>query len=151
MKKIKNIHRNGDPTKYQCFGCSPFNEDGLKLEFWEDGDTVISYWQPEKRLMGWYNVLHGGIQATLMDEVASWVVYVKCMTAGVTADLKVRYKKPVLIENGQITITGRLKEKNSRVAIIETQIISNNTVCAEGELKYFIFPEKIAKEKWISS
>jgi len=148
MRKIKNIHRNEDPEKYQCFGCSPFNDIGLRLEFWEDGDDVVTFWEPEKRLMGWHNILHGGIQSTLMDEIAGWVVYIKCMTAGVTTEMTVKYKSPVLIGNGLITVRGRLKEKNSRFAIIETQLISQDQVCAEGELKFYIFSEKVAREKY---
>lgn len=148
MRKIKNIHLNDDPNQYQCFGCSPFNEIGLKLEFWEDGDDVLAKWQPDKRLMGWYNILHGGIQSTLMDELAAWVVYVKCKTAGVTAELNVRYKKPVQIENGEIIVRGKLKEVSRRFAIIEVTLISNYEICAEGEIRYFLFPEKIAREKY---
>ena len=148
MRKIKNVHRNDDPKKYQCFGCSPHNSEGLHLEFWEDGEYVLTNWMPEPKLMGWYNVLHGGIQATIMDEVAAWVVYVKCMTAGVTTELNVKYKKPVLIDKGVITVQGRLKEQNKRFAIIETQVISDNTICAEAEIKYFIFPEAVAKKEY---
>src|SRR5690554_7450779 len=49
-------------------------------------------------------ILHGGIQATLMDEAAAWVVFVCLKTAGLTTELTTRYLKPVYIENGQITI-----------------------------------------------
>ena len=38
MKKIKNpwIGKEG----YFCVGCCPTNEAGLKMEFYEDGETV---------------------------------------------------------------------------------------------------------------
>ena len=149
MKKIINVHRNDDPEMYQCIGCSPHNPIGMKLEFWDDGENIISKWQPRPEFMGWVNVLHGGIQATLLDEIAAWVVYTKCETAGVTAQLQVKYEKPLYTSQGEITIKGRLMEKNKRIAIISAQIFdSENQLCAEAEIKYYIFPEKVAREKF---
>ena len=57
---------------YFCFGCAPNNESGLKMEFYEDGDEIVSKWVPEARFQGWLNTLHGGIQATLLDEICAW-------------------------------------------------------------------------------
>ena len=69
MIKIKNPWiESGRAHDYNCFGCSPFNEFGLHLEFWEDGDELVAKWQPRKSLEGWMGVLHGGIQATLLEE-----------------------------------------------------------------------------------
>lgn len=73
MKKIRNpfaLHKSQD---YNCFGCSPDNEIGLNLEFWDTGDEIITQWMPDNKFVGYKNVLHGGIQATIMDEIASWV------------------------------------------------------------------------------
>ena len=56
---------------YFCFGCAPNNESGLKMEFYEDGDEIVSKWVPEARFQGWLNTLHGGIQATLLDEICA--------------------------------------------------------------------------------
>ena len=89
MRKIKNIHLNDDPEVYQCFGCSPHNDFGLHLEFWEDDDDLVSCWSPRPVLQSYPKVVHGGIQSTLMDEIAGWVVYVKCGTVGLTAEMKV--------------------------------------------------------------
>ena len=93
MRKIKNVHINDDPEVYQCFGCSPHNEFGLHLEFWEDGREVVSFWNPKQFLQSYPKVVHGGIQSTLLDEIAGWVVYVKCGTVGLTSELKVKFRK----------------------------------------------------------
>ena len=83
MKKIKNpwIGKEG----YQCIGCCPTNEAGLKMEFYEDGEEIVSLWKPQARYQGWIDVLHGGIQALLLDEMSGWVVSRKLQTAAVTA------------------------------------------------------------------
>lgn len=148
MRKIINVHSSDDSGEYQCYGCSPHNAHGLKLEFWEDGDDVLTHWEPVLSLMGWHNVLHGGIQATLMDEVAAWIVYVKCGTAGVTAEMQVRYKKTVWMNRGTITVRGRIKEQNRRFALIGVELISEGEICAEADIRYFLFSEKVAREKY---
>ena len=40
MKKIINPWK--DMEGYNCFGCSPDNEAGVRMEFYEDGDEVVS-------------------------------------------------------------------------------------------------------------
>jgi uncharacterized protein (TIGR00369 family) len=149
MRKIKNIHLKDDPEIYQCFGCSPYNEYGLHLEFWEDGDEVVSFWKPKSILQSYPKVLHGGIQSTLLDEIAGWLVYVKCGTVGVTAEMKVRFKSPLMIDQGDITIRAKLIDQNKRMATIESRLLNaSGKICAEAELRFFLIPETEAREKY---
>ena len=46
MKKIINPWRHH--PEYNCFGCCPENPIGLHMEFYEDGDYIVSTWHPEK-------------------------------------------------------------------------------------------------------
>ena len=50
MKKIINPWRNHEG--YNCFGCSPDNPIGLHMEFYEDGDYIVSTWHPEHNYQG---------------------------------------------------------------------------------------------------
>ena len=70
MKKIINPWK--DMEGYNCFGCSPDNEAGVRMEFYEDGDEVVSIWKPRPEYQGWLNTLHGGIQSVLLDEICGW-------------------------------------------------------------------------------
>jgi len=147
MRKILNPYLKKEG--YNCFGCSPINDLGLQMEFYEDGDYVISKWKPKSHLAGYGNILHGGIQSTLMDEIASWVVYVKVKTAGVTATLNVKYKSVVYTDQGELLIRAKLIDENKRFATIHVELMDNaGNVCAEAEAKYFIFPKEIAKSKY---
>ncbi len=147
MRRIINPYLQ---TKgYKCFGCSPDNKLGLQMEFFEDGDYVISKWLPKDHLAGYGNILHGGIQSTLMDEIASWVVYVKAKTAGVTATLNVKYKSTVYTDRGTLLIRARLTDQNKKLATIYAELLDNEgRVCSEAEVKYFLFPVEIAKNKY---
>ena len=51
MKKIINPWKGMEG--YNCFGCAPNNEAGVKMEFYEDGDEVISIWKPQPQFQGW--------------------------------------------------------------------------------------------------
>jgi uncharacterized protein (TIGR00369 family) len=148
VKKIQNPYAKSGRDTYQCFGCSPNNPIGLKLDFWSDGDLVIAKWLPHKSLEGFEDVLHGGIQATLLDEIASWAVQTRCKTVGVTSSMEITYRRPVRISSGEISLQARIREAGSRMAIVETELLGNDgKLCAAAVVKYFLFnPDKAAKE-----
>jgi uncharacterized protein (TIGR00369 family) len=149
MRKIINPYAASGRKEYLCFGCSPNNEIGLNLEFWEENEEVIAKWMPRKSLEGFMNVLHGGIQATLLDEIAGWVVQTQCKTAGVTASMEIVYHRPVLISDGEITLRGRVKEAGSRMAIIETFLFGKEgKLCATAIVKCFLFNAIKASEEY---
>lgn len=150
MKKITNpFARATENDAYNCFGCSPANEHGLHLRFWLDEQDLVAKWQPKKEYEGWVGVLHGGIQATLMDEAAAWLVFVKLKTSGVTTALNIVYSKPVYISNGEITVRARLISAKNRLAEIECTLSDGKQeLCATAMATYFCFPEKIARAKY---
>jgi len=150
MIKIKNpFIEMGTRHDYNCFGCSPFNEIGLQLEFWENDDELVAKWQPRKSLEGWNDVVHGGIQAALLDELAGWVVLIKMKTSGVTSALNVVYLKPVNISKGEITVKGRIVASDRKTATISAVLIDGTGAeCATAEIIYYCLPENLAKTKY---
>jgi uncharacterized protein (TIGR00369 family) len=148
VRKIQNPYAKAGSVEYQCFGCSPNNEMGLRLEFWDEGEFVTAKWTPRQSFEGFRNVLHGGIQATLLDEIASWVVQTRCKTVGVTCSMEIKYRCPVLVSEGEIILRARVKEAGKRMAIIESELLGNDgKVCASAVVKYFLFnDEKATKE-----
>ena len=133
---------------YNCFGCSPNNQLGLQMEFIDEGEYVVSEWEPKGHFSGYKKVLHGGIQATLLDEIASWTVQVKLKTAGVTANIDLRYKKPVFVDEGLLFLRAKIEKVEKRIASVHTELFnSNRELCCGGIVKYFIYPEEIAREK----
>lgn len=148
MRKINNPFAK--LTDHKCFCCSPNNPIGLKLDFWYDEaqQNVQTEWNPIEFLQGYPNVLHGGIQSTLMDEVASWAVYVLLQTGGVTSKMEIKFLKPVLISNGKVTIKASLIDQEKRFANIRTELYDgNNELCAEGIVQYFTYPQELAIKK----
>jgi acyl-coenzyme A thioesterase PaaI-like protein len=133
---------------YNCFGCSQHNPIGLKLKFREEGDFVLSDWVPGENYQGWMNVLHGGIQSTLMDEIASWLVMVKLETAGVTSKMEVRLLKTAHMNRAPFHLKAHLQEMQRNIAIVKVELFDDHgLLCADSLMHYFTWPEHIAREK----
>jgi uncharacterized protein (TIGR00369 family) len=146
MKKLSNPFASLEG--YNCFGCSPDNPLGLKLKFFEDGEELVSEWDPENRFQGYHDILHGGIQATLMDEIASWVVYVKLRTAGFTSRADIRYRKSVYVNKGALKIRASVLQMRRNLADIGVRLFdSENVLCAEGTFTYFTYSKEKAREQ----
>ncbi len=147
MRKVYNPYKGMEG--YNCFGCSPGNEHGLQMQFYEDGDFLFSDWEPKGFLQGYHNVLHGGIQATLIDEIGSWLVMIKLKTAGVTSELFVRYLKPVRIsKEGNIKLKASLTSFKNNLATVHVELFDAEGVkCAQGDPVYFVYPPEIAQKR----
>jgi len=149
MRKIINPWQNKNEGPNKCFGCSKQNPNGLQMEFFEDGEHIVSEWTPRPEFEGYIDMLHGGIQATILDEVACWVVYIKCKTSGVTSNMDIKYRGAVNLNGQPIKARASLIETTSRMVTIKAEILNNeDKVCSEAVIKYFIFPEKLAQEKY---
>lgn len=130
---------------YHCFGCSPTHPSGLRMEFYEDGEELVSTWEPSSDFQGFHDILHGGIQATMMDEIASWVVFVQLDTAGVTYRMKTNYRRPVHISRGTVTLRARAGQQQRNIISIEVNLYDGaGSICSEGLVEYFLFPRERA-------
>lgn len=152
MKKIINPWASLVSEGYNCFGCAPANPFGLKMEFYEDGDDIVSFWNPGDNYQGWLKTLHGGIQATLMDEIGAWVIARKLQTSGMTTSLEIKYRKPVPTgEDVRIEVRSHIKEMKRNFAIISARLMYNGEVCSEAEMTYYCFSkEKAASDFYFS-
>lgn len=147
MKRIINPWRGMDG--YRCFGCDPRSEPGLRMEFYEDGDRIVSRWKPRPEFQGWVDTLHGGIQATLADEISSWVVFRKFQTSGVTSRMEVRYLKPIHTSEDHITLQATVVRQRRNIVDIEVKIFnSQDQLCTEALCIYFLFPKEKAHEEF---
>ncbi len=145
MKKILNPWR--DHPQYNCFGCCPDNPIGLHLEFYEDGEYIVSTWQPGENYQGWVETLHGGIISTLIDETCGWVVTRKMQTSGYTISLNVKFKKAVSTKEQRVTVRANVVKQMRNLVFIHAEVTdSNGDLCAEGETTYFMMNEEKAKE-----
>ena len=145
MKKIINPWKNVEG--YNCFGCAPHNEAGVKMEFYEDGDEVISIWKPRAEYQGWLNTLHGGIQAVLLDEICAWVILRKLQTTGVTSKMETRYRKSISTLDAHLVLRASIKEQRRNLVLVEARLYNAaGELCTEALCKFY----EVSFTVWVS-
>lgn len=138
MTFIRNPFANRDG--YHCFGCSPDNPIGLKLQFMEEGEDIVAFWEPGEHYQGWNNILHGGIQASLLDEIGSWFVFARLKKGCVTSHLDIKYRRPVPTNQGPLSLRAKLKQAHSRIIDVEVSLFGpDGKLCSGGVASYFLY------------
>ena len=84
----ETINNNG------CFACGPANGRGLHLNIRNDGDVTYVDFTPDESWQGFGGVVHGGLVATVLDEVMAWELYGYDDFA-VTGRMEITYRKLV--------------------------------------------------------
>jgi uncharacterized protein (TIGR00369 family) len=105
----------------RCFGCGPANPSGLGLRFFETDDGAEVEYVVPADLEGAPGIVHGGIQATLLDEAMCMTAYAKAGTGVVTGELTVRYLHPVPTGT-PLVVAGRITETRGRSFFIAGSI-----------------------------
>ncbi|WP_337286702.1 PaaI family thioesterase [Candidatus Methylomirabilis sp.] len=96
-----------------CFVCGTQNGDGLHLDFELIGvDRIRTEFTPSKKFQGWKDVLHGGLIATILDEVMVNGAYLRQIMA-VTTKLEIRLRRPAAIGE-RLIFYGQILKKNTR-------------------------------------
>ena len=146
MKKI--INPWDKLAGYYCFGCSPANEYGVKMEFYEDGDEVVSVWEPDPHYQGFLHTMHGGVQSVLLDEICGWTVFRKLQTAGMTSKMETRFRKAVSTDCGYLLLRASLREQKRNLALVEARLYNDRgELCTEALCTYFTFPKEKAERE----
>ncbi len=107
------------PHTKSCFVCGEANPAGLQLKFETDGQQVRTHFVLQAEHIGFKKVIHGGIVATVLDEIMAWACAVGANRFGYCAELNVRFASPA--RPGQtVFATGELVA-NRRNKVFETR------------------------------
>ena len=122
------------------------------MEFYEDGDDIVSLWKSSDDYQGWLHTLHGGIQSTLMDEIAAWAVARKLQCAGMTTRLDIRFHRPVPTgPDVTVEVRAHVREVKRNLAFIDARIEYGGEICSEASMVYYCFSrEKSASDFYFS-
>ncbi len=117
----------------RCFGCGLDNPTGLRLDFLlADDGTVVCMAQIPDTFEGPRGYVHGGIIATLLDEIMSKAVR-SHKIVGMTRHMEVDYKRPVP-SCAPIRLEGRVLRSEGRKHWVEATIINaHGTELAHGK------------------
>lgn len=117
----------GDET---CFGCGPENGEGLQMQFRRTGEgEVEADFVVPGHLCGAPTVVHGGIQATILDEVMGKAVHLAFDDGEprriVTAEIAVKYRRPAPI-GAPIVARGELVRLDGRNVYVRGTLLDGD-------------------------
>jgi acyl-coenzyme A thioesterase PaaI-like protein len=83
------------PWSKSCFVCGEANPRGLRAKLYQVGARVEMSFVAPRELVGWSDVVHGGLLGTVMDEVMAWAAIVDGRCGYFAAECSVRFQKPL--------------------------------------------------------
>jgi uncharacterized protein (TIGR00369 family) len=117
------------PHTKSCFVCGENNPVGLRQRFETDGAIVRARFTPRPEHAGFKGVIHGGILATLLDEIMVWACAVNARKFGFCAEMTVRFQHPA-VPGDELLVEAELVA-NRRGKIFEAKAEVRN---AQGEV-----------------
>jgi acyl-coenzyme A thioesterase PaaI-like protein len=131
---------------HNCFACGTLNAHGLHLELHVDGERCWTDLAIPSRFQGWDEIAHGGILATILDEVMAWSL-VDHDNWGLTARMMVDFKRPVPLER-PVHAEGWVTEVRRRLITTAGRIVDQATgeLLATAEATYVAAPEDRKRE-----
>ncbi|HEY8171332.1 MAG TPA: PaaI family thioesterase [Candidatus Limnocylindria bacterium] len=120
---------------HHCFACGGSNPIGMRLRI-EIGDGFArSSWTAGDDFVGWSDKIHGGIVATLLDEVMAWAPS-SFDSWAVTAELTIRYRSPAA-PGEELLATGRVVGRRRRIFDVRGEVVTaDGRLIAEGSGRY---------------
>ena len=116
-----------------CFVCGVDNPIGMRLTFHQEEDAYVTTFIADAGYQGYQGVIHGGILATVLDEVMARYVWEQEGPAA-TARLEIHYRHPAPV--GQpITVRGWIRAKHRGGRAVETAAtasLADGTTLAEA-------------------
>jgi len=124
----------------KCFGCSPLNPSGLQMKFFADEKSLVSSLTVPGHLCGWDRLVHGGVTATILDEIMSWTAITLLKRIILTKSMTIDFIKPIYVGH-EVTVEGRvLERKSEREALMEGFLYNSKRVlCAKALGTFALF------------
>jgi uncharacterized protein (TIGR00369 family) len=98
---------------HHCFACGETNPIGMGLHIELGEGTARTEWVVGEDYVGWSDKAHGGIIATLLDEVMAWAPS-SFDSWAVTAELSIRYRSPAA-PGETLRASGRVAQRRRRI------------------------------------
>ncbi len=109
-----------------CFVCGKKNPIGLKLDFSFDGKTIKTEFVPQKEHQGYFNIVHGGIISTLLDEAMVKLAIEMGMPA-VTARMDIRLRKALDVGK-KITVQAEILRDTKKILEVHAKAVTEDNV-----------------------
>lgn len=123
-----------------CFGCSKSNPHGLHLRFFRNEDRrdeVVAEVTVPDRFHGAPGIVHGGIVATVLDEISCAAAVFLAGSRVVTGELQVRYERPCPVERPLTARARVVDDSHRRYLVIEARVEEGGVLLVRSTGKFF--------------
>lgn len=122
----------------RCFGCSTTNPHGLHLRFWYSERGCFTRCTIPDYLCGIEGIVHGGILALLLDEVAEWTIIARLGRFGMTRSISIRYFRAARTDT-EITVESQIISHDNKNAVQQSTIhTADGTLVAESTSEWIL-------------
>ena len=123
-----------------CFVCGKDNPRGFKIEvsYCDEELAAETELSLAREFQGWADVIHGGILATMLDEMMAHAVW-RFAGPGLTLSLEVRFHAP-LKPGEQVRVRGLVHPANGSRRLAEAEIIrlADGARIASGKSRFLL-------------
>jgi len=136
---------NKQPNSDMCFVCGRNNPVGLYLHFYDNGEDEVSCdYTVSERYQSYPGIVHGGILASMLDEVVGRVAIIGDHHHFMVAvKLQVLYRHPVPVET-PLKIRGKIMRMSGRLGKAQGEIIlPDGTIACEAAMTLADNPQEV--------
>jgi uncharacterized protein (TIGR00369 family) len=120
---------------HNCFVCGVANPIGMRVHIELGEGSARTSWEAGDDFVGWSDKVHGGIIATLLDEVMAWAPS-SFDSWAVTAEMSVRYRSPAS-PGERLEAEARVVERRRRIYEVRGEVRgTGGRLIAEGTGRY---------------
>jgi len=125
------------PHTHSCFVCGESNPAGLNMRFETDGRIVRAQFRPQPQHIGFKGVVHGGIIATVLDEIMVWACAVQARRFAFCAEMSVRFLQPLAPGSEAIVTAELVTNRKDRIYEAKGSVLTSaGDAIAEATGKY---------------
>ena len=142
--ELRNLFKSIE--NYNCFVCSDTNPIGLNLDIQHTDNQTYAVFILSNLYSGFPSVIHGGIQATIIDEIGWWTMFNQIKRLGFTKSLSVEYLSKIETEK-ELKVVGNVVNNTAKDLInVEVEIISNDASAkTRGLVEYKLLSDNAIK------
>jgi len=126
MKIGKSIHVQN------CFGCSPSNPIGLKINFQVENGVARGEFTSNENHEGPPGFVHGGILAAIIDESIAYLARSSMQYDIRTMKETITFRKASLIGE-KLEVVAHIEEEKRRIFVVTAKILNPKGIIAEAE------------------
>lgn len=141
--KLKGVFKTFD--NYNCFVCSSSNPIGLDLDINFTNNSAFANFNLSNLYSGFPSIIHGGIQACIIDEIGFWAMFNTRRQIGFTQKIEIDYLSKMGIDL-DLKVEGKEVSFSSNTSNIEVSVFDDKEIKTKGIVSYKLISDSAIKK-----